>query len=132
MLIPKRRHVKGCAMYGKSGVDCPSKSKKKCPFIIDYYESGKRRERSLGTNDEETAWKLVQEMVISGDRKAPETAKTVQEAIDLFLEEERKRGVGESTLKSFRKFLCGAPNRKPNPAFSETLVEFASRKGIEY
>jgi integrase len=38
----------------------------------------------------------------------------------------------ESTLKSFRKFLCGNPERKPNANYSLTLIEFARANGLVY
>ena len=75
MLTPKRRHLKHCSQYGKSGTECPSKSKLKCPYIIDTRdENGKRRERSLGTNDWETAQRIVNQMVLAGTKKLPRFA----------------------------------------------------------
>jgi len=48
-----------------------------------------------------------------------------------YLEDEAGRGIKESTLKSFRKFLCGSPKRNPNGNYSPTLVEFAKKQEPE-
>jgi hypothetical protein len=34
MLRPIRRHTRNCGNYGKWDVDCPSKTKLKCPLIV--------------------------------------------------------------------------------------------------
>lgn len=49
--------MKTCGNYRKWDVDCPPKTKLKCPLIIVRYETGPsgrkvRKEKSLGTNDE--------------------------------------------------------------------------------
>ena len=133
MLMPKRRHLKHCSQFGRSGAECPSKSKLKCPYVIDWRdESGKRREKSLGTNDWETAVKLVNKMVLSGDMEPAKPSKTVADAIKDYFVEEESRGIRDSTLKSFHKFLEGNPKRNPNGDYSPTLVQFAATSGIAY
>jgi hypothetical protein len=72
-----------------------------------------RKERSLKTNDEAVAWQLINRMVVSGETKPADPPKTVQQCIDEYLNSEGKRGIEESTLKSFRKFLCGNPEAQP-------------------
>jgi len=133
MLRPIRRHVKGCGHYKKWGLDCPPKTKLKCPLIIVRYVTGPggrkiRTEQSLGTNDETLAWQLISQMVISGGTQPPEPPKTAKECINGFLDLEAKRGIGEATLKSFRKFLCGSPKRNPNGNFSPTLLDLPQGK----
>jgi hypothetical protein len=114
-------------------VDCPTSTKLKCPLIIVRYEIGPsgrkvRKEKSLKTNDEKTAWDLINQMLTSGQSTPAEPPKTVQQSIDGFLDLEAKRGIGEATLKSFRKFLCGNPQRNPNGDYSKTLLEFAAEQ----
>ena len=133
MLRPIRRHVKSCPKYGKRGVDCPSNLKMKCPLIIVRYVDGPNgrkipKEKSLGTNDEAVAWQLINQMVISGETKPAEPPKTVRQCVDGFLELEEDRKIKNSTLKSFRKFLCGNPKRNPNGDYSPTLLEFAANQ----
>jgi integrase len=133
MLMPKRRHLKHCPQYGTSGTECPSKSKLKCPYIIEWYdEKGKRRQKSLKTPDWETAVKLVSKMVLSGDMEPAKLSKTVVAAIDDYFVEEKSRGIRDSTLKSFHKFLDGNPKRNPNGDYSPTLLQFAATHGIAY
>jgi hypothetical protein len=131
MLRPIRRHSTSCPKHGKFDVDCPPNRKLKCPLIIATYELGPcgrkiRKERGLGTNDQETAWNLIREMVITGETKPQKAARTVQQAIDEYFMLESKRGIQESTLRSFRKFLAGNPKRNPNGDYSITMVEFAA------
>jgi hypothetical protein len=133
MLRPIRRHTRNCGNYGKWDVDCPSKTKLKCPLIVVRYEMGPggrkiRKEQALKTNDEAVAWQLINQMVVSGETRPTDPPKTVTQCIDEYLELEAKRGIGESTLKSFRKFLCGNPKRNLNGNYSPTLLEFASRQ----
>jgi hypothetical protein len=78
------------------------------------------------------AWDLINKMVTTGETKPVEPPKTVQQCIDGFLELEAGRGIAESTLKSFRKFLCGNPKRNPNGDYSITLVEFAANQRKQY
>jgi len=131
MLRPIRRHVLGCGNHGKWDVECPPKTKLKCPLIVVRYEMGPggrkiRKERSLKTNDESVAWELINRMVVSGETKPAEPPRTVQQCVDDYLDLEEKRGISESTLKSFRKFLCGNPKRNRNGGYSPTLVEYAA------
>jgi len=91
-----------------------------------------RKEQSLGTNDEKVAWDLIKKMVTNGETKPAEPPKTVVQSIDGFLELEAGRGIAESTLRSFRKFLCGNPKRDPNGSYSTTLLEFAAHQGKQY
>ena len=133
MLTPKRRHLKHCTQYGTSGTECPSKSKLKCPYIIEWYdESGKRRQKSLETSDWETAVRIVNQMVLSGDKEPAKPPKTVETAISDYFVEERSRGIRDSTLKSFHKFLDGNPKRNPNGDYSPTLVQFAATNGVVF
>ncbi len=133
MLTPKRRHLQHCSQYGTSGTECPSKSKLKCPYIIDWYdESGKRREKSLRTTDWETALRIINQMVLSGDMEASKPSKTVEAAIADYFEEEKSRGIRDSTLKSFHKFLDGNPKRNPNGGYSPTLLQFARTNNVEF
>ena len=133
MIRPIRRHVKSCGNYGKWDVDCPAKTKLKCPLILVRYEPGPsgrkvRKEQSLRTNDEAVAWQLIHQMVVGGGNKPAAPPKTVKQCIDEFLDLEAKRKVGDSTLKSFRKFLCGNPKRNPNGNYSPTLIQFAANQ----
>ena len=128
-----RRHVKSCGNYEKWNVDCPPNTKLKCPLIVFRYETGPsgrkvRKEQSLGTNDEKVAWQLINQMTVSGETKPGKPPKTVQQCIDGFLELEEARKIKTSTLKSFRKFLCGNPKRNPNGKYSPTLLEFAAKQ----
>jgi hypothetical protein len=140
MLAPQRRHTRDCAKYGKWKTDCPAKKAVKCPFIIVRYRKGPSGrmvpyETALGTNDEKTAWELINKMTVSGESqpaKPPAKPKTVKECIDGFVDMEAKRGVQESTLKSFRKFLCGNPKRNPKGNYSLTLLEFAAAHELRY
>lgn len=131
MVRPVRRHVKGCGNHQKWDVECPKETKPKCPLIIFRYEDGPsgrkvRKEQSLGTNDETVAWQLINQMVVSGDAKPAPPPKTVKQCIDGFFELEAKRGIEESTLKSFHKFLDGNPHRNPDGDYSPTILEFAA------
>jgi site-specific recombinase XerD len=136
MLRHRRRHVQDCDSFGKDR-DCPSKSKKKCPFWVEGRHGGTRWHQSLHTTDEKTAIRLVNRIIETGrlEFDAPQGAGiTVREAVDGFLAEQAGRGMAESTLKSFRKFLIGSPNRAKckNPEkFSPTLLEFATDQAIE-
>ena len=140
VLKPIRRHVQSCSQFGKFDTDCPSKMKKKCPFVIHIYErvlsptTGKfvsrRREKALGTTDPKVAAQLVNDMVRTGESKPKNAPRTVKGAVDLFLEQETARGIADSTTKSFRKFLCGNPKRNPKGNYSPTLLEFAKKDGI--
>ena len=47
MLRPIRRHTRNCGNYGKWDVDCPSKTKLKCPLIVVRYEMGPGRTHPL-------------------------------------------------------------------------------------
>jgi site-specific recombinase XerD len=136
MLRHVRRHVQDCDSFGKDR-DCPSKSKKKCPFWVEGRHVGTRWHQSLRTNDERTAIRLVNRIVETGRLEFEEAIApgiTVREAIEGFLAEQTSRGMADSTLKSFRKFLIGSPNRAKcrNPEeFSPTLMEFATDQTIE-
>jgi hypothetical protein len=133
MLKPIRRHRKGCPRYGQPGTkECPSALKNKCPLVVHYYVHRKRRERSLNTNDLKVAWELAGNMVLEGKNEPENAPKTVAEAIDSWLESEKSRGIRDSTLKSFRKFLKGNPKRKDDPNYSLTLLDFAKQKEIVY
>jgi integrase len=136
MLRHVRRHGQDCDSFGKDR-DCPSRSKKKCPFWVEGRHAGTRWHQSLRTNDERTAIRLVNRIIETGrlEFEEPRTAGvTVRQAIEGFLAEQASRGMADSTLKSFRKFLIGSPNRAKcrNPEkFSPTLMEFAIDQAIE-
>jgi integrase len=132
MLTPIRRHLKACSQYGKSGTDCPARSKVKCPYVIHRYENRIRRETALGTNDWDTAVKIVHQMVLSGDQEPGKAPKKIIEAIDAFFVEEKARGIRDATLKSFHKFLDGNPKRNPNGQYSPLLTEFAAANKLVY
>jgi len=100
--------------------------------VIHVYVDRKRRERSLNTNDLEAAWTLIRNMVVAGNSEPEPAPKTVEKAITDWLESEAKRGIRESTLKSFRKFLNGNPKRKDDPDYSQTLLAFAQENRIVY
>ena len=99
--------------------------------------AGTRWHQSLRTNDERTAIRLVNRIIETGRLEFDEprtTGVTVRQAIEGFLAEQASRGMADSTLKSFRKFLIGSPNRAKcrNPEkFSPTLMEFAIGQAIE-
>ena len=136
MLRHVRRHVQDCNSFGKDR-DCPSKSKKKCPFWVEGRHGRTRWHQSLRTTDEKTAIRLVNRIIETGRLEFDEpraAGVTVQQAIEGFLAEQTSRGMADSTLKSFRKFLLGSPNRANcrNPKkFSPTLMEFAIDQAIE-
>ena len=131
-----RRHVQDCNSFGKDR-DCPSKSKKKCPFWVEGRHGRTRWHQSLRTTDEKTAIRLVNRIIETGHLEFDEprtSGVTVLQAIEGFLAEQTSRGMADSTLKSFRKFLMGSPNRANcrNPEkFSPTLMEFAIDEAIE-
>jgi hypothetical protein len=61
-----------------------------------------------------TAIRLVNRIIETGllEFDEPRVAGvTVRDAIEGFLAEQASRGMADSTLKSFRKFLIGSPNR---------------------
>lgn len=136
MLRHVRRHVQDCDSFGKDR-DCPSRSKKKCPFWVEGRHAGTRWHQSLRTSDEKTAVRLVNRIIESGRLEFDEPLPTgigVKDAIERFLAEQASRGTADSTLKSFRKFLLGSPNRfkcRSPEEFSPTLVEFAVDQGID-
>jgi site-specific recombinase XerD len=134
MLRPVRYHTPPCKQVGKFDTECPAKSKKKCQFVVYWYEDGRRKQKSLGTNKEDLAWQIVNKMVVTGERKPEAAPLTVEECVAQFLADEKGRGIEDSTLKSFRKFLCGNPKRNPNGNYSPTLQEFAAKREpkIEY
>jgi site-specific recombinase XerD len=136
MLRHVRRHVQDCNSFGRDR-DCPSKSKKKCPFWVEGRHGRTRWHQSLRTTDEKTAIRLVNRIIETGRLEFDEpraAGVTVLQAIEAFLAEQTSRGMADSTLKSFRKFLIGSPNRANcrNPEkFSPTLMEFATDQAIE-
>lgn len=83
----------------------------------------------------------MQRAILTGkidlDEEEPEDRGiTIADAIETFYAEQRGRGAATATasIKSFRKFLDGAPNRKnlDLSKFSPTILEFADREGIVY
>jgi hypothetical protein len=128
MLRYQRNHIAGC----KSGDSC-----KRCPYWIEGRHEGRRWHQSLKTTDAKTAAQLVQRAILIGNIDAPEQADpgiTITDAITKFYAEQHSRGASPATIKLFRKFLDGAPNRKKlDPSkFSPTLLEFADRYRIAY
>ncbi|HEX4594747.1 MAG TPA: hypothetical protein VH157_10755, partial [Bryobacteraceae bacterium] len=131
MLRYQRKHIAGC----RSGDSC-----KKCPYWIEGRHEGKRWHQSLKTTDARTAAQVVQRAILTGKiEPEPEQPKdsgiTISDAIKKFYADQRSRGAASASIKSFRKFLDGSPNRKKNldpTKFSPTLVEFAAKAGIVY
>lgn len=127
MLRYQLNHIAGC----KSGDSC-----KKCPYWIEGRHEGRRWHQSLKTTDAKTAAQLVQRAILTGkiDGEPENRGMTITDAITKFYSEQRSRGTSLATIKSFRKFLDGAPNRKhlDLSKFSPTLLEFADREGIAY
>jgi hypothetical protein len=127
MLRYQRNHIAGC----KSGDSC-----KQCPYWIEGRHEGEPWHQSLKTTDAKTAAQLVQRAILTGkiDLDSEEQGITIADAITKFYAEQRSRGTAVSTIKSFRKFLDGAPNRKnfDLSKFSPTILEFANRDGIVY
>ena len=136
MLKPIRRHVKACSQYGKTGKDCPSAMKNKCPLVVHMYVKvrgeWKRRERKLDTNDMTVAQTLVNKMVVTGTKTPDKPPQTILEDINDFLDSEQARGIAPSTLRSYRKFLCGNPKRSKKIKYSPTLVEWAAANNITH
>jgi site-specific recombinase XerD len=136
MLRHVRRHGQDCDSFGKDR-DCPSRSKKKCPFWVEGRHGRTRWHQSLRTTDEKTAIRLVNRIIETGRLEFDEpraAGVTVLQAIEGFLAEQTSRGMADSTLKSFRKFLIGSPNRancRTPEKFSPTLMEFAIDQAIE-
>src|SRR4051812_15077580 len=109
MLRHVRRHVQECDSHSKDR-DCPSKSKKKCPFWVEGRHAGTRWHQSLRTNDEKTAVRLVNRIIETGRLEFEEPVAagvTVRAAVEGFLAEQAGRGMADSTMKSFRKMLIG-------------------------
>ena len=84
-----------------------------------------------------TAAQLVQRVILNGvlDLEPEDKGVTIADAVTQFFAEQEGRGAALSTLKSFRKFLSGAPGRakcKDPERFSPTLLSFAAAAGIEY
>jgi hypothetical protein len=137
MIRHRRVHVSGCKSYDATDpqnnrqTDCPSQSKKKCPFWAWGMQDGKRVRRSLKTTDERVAITLLNELVVSGETEPPRAPLTVREAIQAFYSEQRARGLTEATLRTYQKFLDREPG-KESERFSPSLVMFADRKGIKY
>jgi site-specific recombinase XerD len=128
MLRYQRNHIAGC----KSGNSC-----RKCPYWIEGRHLGKRWHHSLKTTDAKTAAQLVQRVILNGrlELEPEDLGITIADAITQFFAEQESRGAAVSSIKSFRKFLNGAPNRrkcKDPSKFSPTLLEFAANEGIEY
>jgi site-specific recombinase XerD len=127
MLRYQRNHIAGC----KSGDSC-----KKCPYWIEGRHEGRRWHQSLKTTDAKTAAQLVQRAILTGkiELEPEDQGITIADAITKFYAEQMGRGAAASTVKSFRKFLDGAPNRKnlDLSKFSPTILEFADRQGIVY
>lgn len=128
MLRYQRNHVASC----KSGDSC-----KKCPFWIEGRHQGKRWHQSLKTTDSRTAAQLVQRVILTGKletepEKAQDNGITLADAISKFYDELSGRGAKEGTIRPFRKFLGGSPNRhRLNLAkVTPTLPEFATRHGV--
>jgi site-specific recombinase XerD len=144
MLRHVRTHVRSCTSFD-TPKDCPSQSKKKCPFWVEGRHNGKRWHQSLKTADEKTAIRIVNRIVETGtlEPEAEAIGIDIAEAVEAFLNEQTGRGVAMATLGSFRKFLIGSPNRlgwkdakgtwhhrKNAHTFSATLVDFAKEQGI--
>ena len=127
MLRYQRNHVSGCM----SGNSC-----KRCPYWIEGRHEGRRWHQSLKTTDAKTAAQLVQRAILTGNIDAPaqpDGGITITDAITKFYAEQHSRGASLATIKSCRKFLDGAPNKRKIldvAKFSPTLVEFASGYGI--
>jgi site-specific recombinase XerD len=122
-----RTHIDGC----KSGDSC-----RKCPYWIEGRHQGKRWHQSLRTADSKTAAQLVQRAILTGklELEREEQGITLTDAVTKFFDELTGRGAALSTIKSFRKFLTGAPNRGKLDLtkLSPTLIEFAEGQGITY
>jgi hypothetical protein len=114
MLRYQRNHIAGC----KSGDSC-----KKCSFWIEGRHQGKRWHQSLKTTDSKTAAQLVQRAILTGKLELEPGQKgiTIADAIAQFFAEQQSRGAAEATIKAFRKFLNGAPNRQKCKVFSDPL-----------
>jgi len=107
------------------------------PILDRGRHSGKRWHQSLRTTDAKTAAQLVQRVILTGvlDLEPADKGVTIADAVTQFFAEQEGRGAALSTIKSFRKFLTGAPNRakcKDPERFSPTLLSFAADVGIEY
>lgn len=132
----QRRHVAGCSKFGTTQ-ECPSASKKKCPyrlFGVGIDEHGERVKirKALGTNNQQIASEeLVQYRLNVEALNVPvaSTAVTIENAMSKYFTEEAARGVSDTTLVSFHKFL----DRRRDPTrFSPTLVMYAESKGITF
>jgi site-specific recombinase XerD len=111
----------------------------KCPYWVVGRHQGKRYHQSLRTADSKTAAKLVEQLLLTG--KLGPTAESnrgikIADAVDRFIAEQRMRGVGNATIRSYVQLFTGAPGRRSNGRFrdqsSPTLLEFAKSAGIEY
>ena len=135
----QRRHIQGCSSYGiKPYKDCPTASKKKCPYRLFGYgldEQGHRQRirLSLGLDNwQEATEKLNQyRQDIEGINSAavkPTLKPSVEEAMALYFKEESARGVSSETLKSFHKFL---DRKRDAERFTPTLIMYTEAKGIK-
>src|ERR1035441_6956942 len=123
MLRHLRRHGQDCGSFGK-GRDCPSRSKKKCPFRVEGRHAGTRWHQSLRTNDERTAIRLVNRIIETGrlEFDEPRTAGvTVRQAIEGFLAEEASRGMADSTLKSSHPHSWNLRSIRPSKRYLRSL-----------
>jgi hypothetical protein len=94
MLRHVRRHVQDCNSFGKDR-DCPSKSKKKCPFWVEGRYGRTRLHQSLRTTDEKTAIRLVNRIIETGR-----------------LEFDEPRAAGVTVLQAIEGFRpCRGPQR---------------------
>ena len=133
MLRHVRNHVQDCDSFGKDR-DCPSKSKKKCPFWVEGGHEGMRWHQSLRTNDEKAAIRLVNRIVETGRLQfdSPETkAIAVRDAVEGFLAEQTACGSAESTLKSLRTAVTLPTAQKPFPAGFRPFTDHRSSKSPE-
>src|SRR6478672_13627483 len=89
----KRVHVTTCVSFG-TDEDCPSRSKKKCPFWLTGYgrdEGGRlvRVRESLKVSDLKLATQKMHDLLLGNDRENErEPAITIDEAIRRFLAEQ--------------------------------------------
>lgn len=131
----QRRHLKSCSKYGTSQ-DCPSASKKKCPFRlfgvgIDEHGQRVKIRKALRTNNQTVAAEELlryRSNIEALNAPVASSAITVANAIAKYFEEEKARGVSDSTLTSFHKLL----DRRRETHFSPTLIMYAEAKGIRF
>ncbi len=134
----QRRHLKTCSSFKEKLPECPSASKKKCPYRLfgiglDEFGNRHRIRDTLRTNDlEDASSKLADYRAnidkLNGVGAVAKPKPSVEETMKQYFTDELLRGVSLVTLKSFHKFLDRVRDAK---RFSPTLIMYTKANGIK-